>query len=356
MARAGAPTLDHLLAMTDDVGLHQHARRTVPSRAHGYCIDDVGRALIVAVDAAADRATAEAGQRLLTTYLAYVVDAQLPDGWFHNFLGYDRRWQDDRGTDDSFGRTCWGLGYVIAHAPRPADRSLARDVLRAALPHVGTLGHLRSRAYAALGLARVVAADRFDAAAATALRATAGGIADAYDAVATRDWAWCEDVMTYDNARLCEALLRAGSALRDPRFVKTGRAMLDFYASVTIENDVFVPIGNTGWYPRGGVRARFGQQPLEAAALVDAAMVAREVTGDERYGVLAQYGYGWFFGRNVLGATLVDHGGCHDGIDEHGVNENMGAESTLAYLLSAYAVDRASSQAERGTLLRASRQ
>jgi hypothetical protein len=355
MVRAGPPALDHLLALTDDVGILQHARRRVPSRAHGYCIDDVGRALIVACDAAADRVTAGVGGRLLTTYLAYVVDAQLPDGWFHNFLGYDRRWQDDRGTDDSFARACWGLGYVIARAPRPADRSVARDVLRAALPHVATLTHLRSRAYAVLGLARVVVADRFDAAAATALRAAASGIADAYRAIATPEWRWCEPVMTYDNARLCEALLRAGSALRDPFLVAAGRAMLDFLASVTIENDVFVPIGSAGWYPRGGVRARFGQQPLEAAALVDAALLAREVTGDERYGVLAQYGYGWFFGRNVLGATLVDGGGCRDGIDEHGINENMGAESTLAYLLSAYAVDRASLQVERSTLLRASR-
>lgn len=355
MTRAGVPALDHLLAMTDDVGLLQHARRRIPNRAHGYCIDDNGRALVVACDAAANRATAELGQRLLSTYLAYVVDAQLADGWFHNFLGYDRRWQDDRGTVDSFGRTCWGLGYTIAHAPRPADRDLAREVLHAALHHVPSLTHVRSSAYAALGLARVVTADRFDAGAAAALRIAAGSIADAFHAVATPDWQWCEPFMTYDNARLCEALLRAGVALRRPELTATGRRMLDFYASVTIENEIFVPIGNAGWYARGGERARFGQQPLEAAALVDAALAAFDVTSDERYRVLAQYGYGWFFGRNVRGATLVESGGCHDGIDEHAINENMGAESTLAYLLSAFAVDRASSLVERSTLLRASR-
>jgi len=349
----GAPALDHLLAMTDDVGLLQHARRHVPNRAHGYCIDDVGRALVVACDIAADPTTADVGARLVSTYLAYVVDAQLQDGWFHNFMGYDRRWQDQRGTEDSFGRACWGLGFAVAHAPRPAARAVARDLLHAALPHVAMLPHLRSCAYVALGLVHVVKANRFDAASAAALRSAVAPILTGYRTVAAPDWQWCEDILTYDNARLCEALLRAGSVLREPELIAAGRAMLDFYAGVTIEDGIFVPIGNDGWYARGGTRARFAQQPLEASALVDAALAAFDITGDERYRALAQVGYGWFFGRNVRGATLIDGGGCRDGIGEHGINENMGAESTLAYLLSAFAMERFASIAERGSLLRA---
>lgn len=333
--------------MTDDVGLLQHARRDVPSRTHGYCTDDVGRALIVACDAANDRRTAEAGARLITTYLAFLSDAQLRDGWFHNFMGYDRRWQDNRGTEDAFGRALWGLGYAAARAPRATWQAAAVDLVRGGIPHVASLAYLHAGAYAALGLAHLVSARPDDAESRAALRSAAGAIADAYRAVAAPDWAWCETIMTYDNARLCEALLRAGIVLEDPEFVRIGREMLDFYAGITVEDGTFVPIGNEGWYARGGVRARFGQQPLEAAGLVDAALVAYAATGEERYRSLAQVGYAWFFGRNLLGAVLVENGGCRDGIDVHTVNENMGAESTLAYLMSAYAVAREQPQALR---------
>jgi hypothetical protein len=148
----GAPLLDHLLTLTDDVGILQHARYDIPNRAHGYCTDDVGRALIVANAAARDPATEATGARLLRTYLAYLVDARLHDGWFHNFLSYDRRWQDERATEDAFGRALWGLGTVAHGAPRAGWRALASDLLHGSLHAVGELTHLRSRAYAVLGL------------------------------------------------------------------------------------------------------------------------------------------------------------------------------------------------------------
>ena len=353
MARTAVPALDHLLALTDDVGLLQHARRNVPNRAHGYCLDDVGRALVIACDAAAHPMSAAVGRRLLSIYLAYIVDAQRYDGRFHNFMGYDRRWQDHGGTDDSFGRACWGLGYAATHAPDRETRTVARELLSAALPHVAELPFLRSRAYAALGLVHVVAVDRRDVAASAALRAAVTAIYDAYRTAGAPEWQWCEAVMTYDNARLCEALMRAGSTLDEPELFAAGREMLDFYARVTMEDGTFVPIGNDGWYARGGTRARFAQQPLEAAALVDAAAFALVVTDDARYRALVQAGYEWYFGRNLRGATLVESGGCRDGIGEREINVNMGAESTLAYLMSAYTTGRVASISERRTLLHA---
>jgi uncharacterized protein YyaL (SSP411 family) len=152
--------------------------------------------------------------------------------------------------------------------------------------------------------------------------------------------------MTYDNARLCEALLRGGTALGNTRYVEAGLAMLDFYASVVIEADptaassssIFVPVGNDGWYPRGGVKARYGQQPLEAAAMVDAAFAALDVTGDERWRGVAETAHAWFFGGNVQHAQIATKAGCGDGLDANGVNGNMGAESTLCYLMSATAL------------------
>ena len=345
-----ALVLDHLLAMTDDVGLLQHAILDVPNRACGYCIDDAGRALVVACDAAARRATKADGARLVTTYLAYLHDAQLDDGWFHNFMGYDRRWQDQRGTPDAVGRAIWGLGYAERHAPRATWRAVAGSLRRRAHGAVPELVHVRSRAYAALGLAHALAARPDDELALRALLdETVAGIASAFDEHAADGWRWCEDLMTYDNARLCEALLRAGAALGNGRYVEIGLEMLEFYASVVFEDHpdhgrIFVPVGSRGWYPRGGTKARSGQQPLEAAAMVDAPLAALDATGDERWLERAEIAHAWYLGRNSFGIVVATETGCCDGIDaatgsgEGVLNENMGAESTVCYLMSAKAL------------------
>ena len=343
------PALDHLLALTDDVGMLQHATFDVPNRSCGYCTDDVGRALIVASDAAGRRGTEADGARLMTTYLAYLHDAQLPDGSFHNFMGYDRRWQDHAGTPDAVGRAIWGLGYAERHAPRGTWRAIAERMRAKALAAIPAMTFVRSRAYAALGLVHALATrpdDEF--AVRTNLDASLAIIADAYDTHAAPDWQWCEDTLTYDNARLCEALLRGGAALGNARYVEVGLAMLAFYRSVTTEGDgdataepggaIFVPVGNNGWYPRGGVKARYGQQPLEAAAMVDAAYAALDVTGDERWRSAAEIAHAWFLGGNTLRAKVATDSGCRDGLDATGVNGNMGAESTVCYLMSAFAL------------------
>jgi len=334
------PALDHLLAMTDDVGLLQHATLDVPNRSCGYCTDDVGRALIVACDAAGHRGTEADGARLVTTYLAYLHDAQLPDGSFHNFMGYDRRWQDHAGTPDAVGRAIWGLGYAERFAPRDTWRAVAGRMRAHALASVPAMSYVRSRAYAALGLVHALAtrpADEF--AVRAVLDDSLATIADAYDAHSAPDWQWCENELTYDNARLCEALLRGGAALGNARYVEVGLAMLAFYTSVVVEDDaIFVPVGNDGWYPRGGVKARYGQQPLEAAAMVDAAFAALDVTGDERWRRVAEIAHAWFFGGNTLRTQVATKTGCRDGIDATGVNGNMGAESTVCYLMSAIAL------------------
>src|SRR5450755_1108069 len=156
------PMLDHLVAMTDDTGMIQHATHDIPNRATGYCTDDIARALIVAVTASRKSATESIGKRLVSTYLSYLHDSQMPDSWFHNFMGYDRTWQDHRGTADSFGRAMWGLGYCMRFAPRDSWRSLAGRLFSAALPRVSELEHLRPRAYCALGIVHALEAPESD--------------------------------------------------------------------------------------------------------------------------------------------------------------------------------------------------
>ena len=337
------PPVDHLVALTDDVGILQHAALDIPNRACGYCTDDVGRALVVACDVAARPEHADTGARLVRTYLAFLHDAQVADGGFHGFMGYDRRWQDQAGTEDQVGRALWGLGYAEAHAPRATWRQAAGHLRARALSAVDGMTFLRSRAYAILGLARSLDAAPDDALAVRAeLDASACRLADAFDEARGPGWAWCEDVMTYDNGRRPEALLRAGAALRSDRYVRAGLEMLAFYASVVVEDGLFVPVGNGGWYPRGGTKARFGQQPLEAAAVVDAALTALDLTGEQRWRHLAEVAHGLYLGANTARAPLARDGGCCDGLDEAGINPNMGAESTLAFLASAIAMGRLS--------------
>jgi hypothetical protein len=311
----------------------------VPNRSEGYCTDDVARAFVVALAADAPD--------LAKLYLAFLTHAQRPDGRFHNFMSYERTWLDEVGTPDSNGRALWALGYGARFAPRDGWRLLCAERVARALPHVDALVHLRSRAFASFGLAHALAAvatasdggalrphrDRLE----RSLRSVGRDFVARLGAEGGPGWTWFESAFTYDNARLPEALLRIGTVLDDATFVAAGRRALDFYADVTIESGCFVPIGNDGWYVRGGRRARYAQQPLEAAALVDAALAADAALGG--YRDLADMGLAWFAGRNSVGVPMATvDGGCFDGLEETGPNRNMGAESTLAYLAAALAL------------------
>jgi hypothetical protein len=288
-------------------------------------------------------------QRLATTYLAFLQHAQLDDGRFHNFMEYDRRWLDEVGTHDSCGRAIWALGYGVANAPTQTRRRVCATLLDRTLPSLESLEYIRSRAYAALGFAHALAA-RAAPKYATALRYLAGEILASYEATATSEWPWFEGIMTYDNARLPEALLRAGQVLREPRFGEVGLTALAFYERVTIENGIHIPIGNDGWYPRGGRRAWYGQQPLEASAMVDAELAAFDLTGDAGHFSTAELALEWYYGKNSRGIAMVNGGGCYDGLSEDSVNSNMGAESTLAFLSATYTM-----AARRARVLRAVR-
>ncbi|GAC1476091.1 MAG: glycosyl transferase [Vulcanimicrobiaceae bacterium] len=334
-----APSLDYLAALSDDVGVAQHATYDVPNRHEGYCTDDVARAFIVALAAAEHDRERETALRLANVYLAFLLHAQRDDGRFANFMSYERTWLDEAGTPDSNGRALWALGSGARFAPRESWRQLCIERIDRALPRVADLPFLRSQAYATLGLVQAFeASGRSHRGIERALRDTASAFVRAYRANATAQWDWFEAELTYDNARLPEAMLRIGTVLDDRALVDVGVRTLEFYERLCIEDGTFVPIGNAGWYRRGGERARYAQQPLEAASLVDVAGAAEVATGDRRYRRLAECGLEWFYGRNSRNIVMAAGGGCYDGLEEFGVNRNMGAESTLAYLASAFAL------------------
>lgn len=333
------PSLEYLDTLSDNTGVIQHATLDVPNRSTGYCTDDVARALMVVYQKLAIDPRDKIARRLAPIYLAYLADAQLPDGRFHNFMSYDRQWLDCVGTHDSVGRALWALGYGMRYAPRPTWRRLCKRLFDKGRKALNWLQHARSQSYAMIGLAHAIAGNpsrsempiyKED------LRTLAEALKARYEQTQSPDWVWFENTMTYDNARLAEAMIRAGTALKNDEYLAIGLRTLAFYERITVENGVFVPIGNEGWYARGGQRPRYSQQPLEAVSLVDAALAAYEATGDAAFQATAQIGLEWYYGRNSRGIAMANDGGCLDGLNESSVNHNMGAESTLAFLSSAY--------------------
>lgn len=329
----------------------QHATESVPDRAHGYCTDDVARAFMVALAYDRLEPAQNVAIRLAAHYLAFLHDAQLGDGRFRNFMSYSRTWLEKVGSPDSNGRAIWALGYGLRHAPTRAWRRACRDRLSRALGAIDYLTHPRSQAYAMLGLAHALAAE--DAPPyRRALNQLATQLHELY--LPDPQWTWFEDEMTYDNARLPEAMLRAGIALKNAAFIDAGLASLDFLERVTIEEGIFVPIGSDGWYVRGGPRARFAQQPLEATAMIDAELAAFEADRRPERLAAANVAYAWYEGRNSQNIPMGVGGGCYDGLESTGPNRNMGAESTLARLSGAYmlAEHRRGRNASHGEVLR----
>lgn len=313
----------------------QHANESVPNRATGYCTDDVSRAFIVALMRSSAFPHDDEAKRLASLYLSFLESAQIDDGRFHNFLSYARSWLDAVGTQDSFGRAMWSLGYGMRYAPSHAWRRLCKTLFDRGLQALDWLDYVHPRAYVLLGLSHAIAAG-YDARYVAAMRYLADALESAYQREESADWPWFVPVMTYDNARLPEAMIRAGSTLGERRYLDVGMTTLSFYQRVTLASGTFVPIGNRGWYPRGGQRAVYAQQPLEAAAVVDAELAAYEATSDRRHVEMAELGLAWFYGKNTRNETMAHGGGCYDGLEAGAVNRNMGAESTLALLAAAY--------------------
>lgn len=344
------PALTHLAALTDETGVVQHATYDIPNRSTGYCTDDVARAFIVSCLAGAFPPLRAEAERLGRIYLSFLHDAQLDDGRFHNFMSYDRRWLEDVGSEDSSGRAIWALGVGAHTACRDEWRELCGRMLAKALPASAAFQHPRARAFATLGIVEGIRAGVEPELGRTVLAGIAADLRTRYERERRSGWDWFENELTYDNARFCEALIRIGSVCKDDAALELGLRTLHFYERVVFDGATFIPIGNQGWYVRGGRRALYGQQPLEATATIDAELAAFEATGDAAHRAYADRALAWFFGENSRGLPLVLGEGCRDGLEEHGPNANMGAESTLAYLAGALVLARP----RRSVVLRAS--
>jgi glycosyltransferase involved in cell wall biosynthesis len=332
------PKLDHLIRMTDDVGILQHAKFIVPDRHHGYCTDDNARALIAVLIAQQFLDESETLTRLACTYLGFLHYAyNEASGRFRNFMSYDRRWSEEVGSEDAHGRALWGLGTAVAQAEAAEIRALAASLFEKALPPVVEFSSPRAWAFALVGIEAYLRPFSGDSKVRRVASVLSEKLLELFRAHATEDWPWIEPSLAYVNGKIPQAMILSGRLLQQPEMLEAGLRCLRWLLAVqTDPKGHFVPVGNQGWYPRGGVKARFDQQPIEALGMIEACREAYQATGETSWIDAAQRCLDWFLGSNDLNVPLYDYrtGGCCDGLTANGPNLNQGAESTLAWLLS----------------------
>lgn len=327
--------LDGMRTLTDETGMFQHTKFSTVDRKEGYTTDDNARALIAALrhhDLYGD----PDALGLADTYLTFLLHTQMSDGRFHNLLGFDRRFQDDLGSEDCMGRALWACGYAMSsNAPEDMKR-LAKEVFDRGLPPSLGFASPRARAFTILGLNRYRSALPEDRNILDNMIVLAEGLMTQYRSEASRDWRWFEPYLTYSNPRLPQALFAAHESTGRPPYLHVARSSLDFLIEVQIVGGMFIPIGNRGWLEKGGVKALYDQQPIEASCMVEAASTALRSTGEARYGEAALKAFEWYHGRNTQGVALYneDAGTSYDGITPEGLNRNQGAEATLSYYLA----------------------
>lgn len=335
--------LNHLRRMTDGTGVLQHANYTVPDRMHGYCVDDNARALIVAVTAQDLQPLDSSLGDLASVYLSflgYALNEQT--GRFRNFMSYDRRWLELTGSEDSHGRALWGLGIAVALGRDAGEVVYAADLFQRALDAVEHFTSPRAVAFVIIGAHAYLSRYSSDSRVIRMRKILADRLMAWFRSASSEGWPWCEDILSYDNARLPQALLLSGQWLPDREMLEMGLRALDWLKQVqTDETGLhFAAIGNQGWLTRDGEKARFDQQPIEAAAMVDACIEAFNCTREEEWIAYAYRCLNWYQGENDLRIPLCDYatGGCRDGLEAQGANENQGAESTLCWLMALLAV------------------
>src|SRR5690606_25595957 len=298
--------LDHLKALTDDTGLIQHATYGVSDRFHGYSTDDVGRALVALLELDVPGEMRGDVSFLASRFMSFLQYAQTPSGHFHNFMGFDRKFRDEHGSDDTLGRAVWGLGCVVRHRSGEGVGALAQEMLRRALEPARALRSPRGWAYVITGLALALSRHKEHQEYRQVLSELAGRLLARYQAAATPDWRWFEERITYGNAKMSEALLLAYQITGNVRYKEVGLTTLDFLLGLTWTGSYFDLIGNQGWIERGKSRAIFSQQPIDAGYLVEACDTAYQVTKEARYLEMARAAFAWFLGQNRLGVPLYD--------------------------------------------------
>jgi glycosyltransferase involved in cell wall biosynthesis len=328
-------TLEHIRRLTDDTGIVQHAKYGIPNLKEGYCVDDNSRALLMTTMAyrqTKDRETLS----LMPVYLSFIHYMQLPNGNFRNFLSFSRHYLDEKGSDDSFGRTVWALGYLLRFPPHDAFRQLGRELFFRTVPYFEKIRSIRGAANTIIGISHYLKGAPDDEAMVNRMTDLVSLITNSYKNHHAENWDWFEDVVTYDNAIIPLALFSAYEITGNREWFDIGLKTTRFLESLTMKADYFIPIGNKSWYRKGGTVPKYAQQSIDVMAMILLYHQLFKITKETEYLEKMFKCYLWFLGENSLRLPLYDHEtkGCCDGLEETGINRNQGAESTLAYWIS----------------------
>lgn len=353
-----ALNLDHIRTLTNQFGIIQFANHTKPDPGSGYCLDDNARSLLTYLMLYRDKPL-KSYLDPIEKYFRFIKFVQKGSGKFYNFVNYNKSITDKSDSEDTFGRAIWALGYLIGTEKLPENlRRSAAAIFRKAKRWIKELKSLRAISFTLLGLNYLLENYHL-----FALRDEKKSVAERAELLALvkrlantlvknyeqqtgkkngRKWPWFEDVLTYSNYKLPEALLRASKLTGDKRYRQVAEETVKFLGKVSFEHGYFSAIGQDGWYHRDGRRAYFDQQPEDTASAVETLATAYEVTKKKEYANQAKLAFEWFLGKNHLNQMIYDEqtGGCYDGLGRESINFNQGAESTISYLLARLAVER----------------
>jgi glycosyltransferase involved in cell wall biosynthesis len=335
-------SLAHIKRLTDDTGIIQHAKFGIPNLKEGYCLDDNARALLMVLMAYRQKKDTLALD-LAPIYLSYIHYMQNKNGTFRNFLSFSRVFLDEVGSEDSFGRTIWALGYLLANAPNDAYYQTGKLIFFDASQNFENLHSIRGIANTMLGISYYLRSNPNDDSITERLRNLASKLVKHYKENSSPDWKWFEPLLAYDNGILPLALLHSAEILKDDKITETALETMNFLTEIALKDGYLSIIGNEKWYRKDGERSMFAQQPVDALAMVLMYHQAFRLTKDKEYLNKLFACFMWFLGENDLRMSLFDFEtkGCCDGFENYGVNRNQGAESSLAYLISHLVVLRA---------------
>ncbi|WP_434578287.1 glycosyltransferase [Thermoanaerobacterium thermosaccharolyticum] len=333
----GKSLFNHLFILTDDTGMMQHSIGSTPNPKYGYTTDDNARAIIASA-MMYEKYKEEKYLNLIKIYLSFLMYAQDEDGYFRNFMTYDRKFIDDDFSEDCFGRCMWALGYLLDSPLDDRIKLPASKLIEKSLSIIDDLKYIRGKAYTLIGLYHIYNAEnkfKRDFIKGKIAELT-DDIIEEYEKSSNGDWKWFEDTVSYDNGIIPLSLLKSFVVLKDKKILDIALESLEFLDSICFRNGYFKAVGCKGWYERGKNIAEFDEQPVEAYTMALMYIDAYNVTGNEKYRERALACDDWFYGKNSKGVSLYDEssGGCSDAITEDGVNSNEGAESLISIIIS----------------------
>jgi hypothetical protein len=332
------PGLRHIIKLTDNIGIYQHAVFGLPNYHEGYCLDDNSRALL-AMTLAAEQGFENETHALAEVYISFIYFMQQKNGWFHNFLSFERKITDDECSEDAYGRTMWALGHLIASESFSSMQAPAEEIFLRALHQARDLKYIRGAANTIIGLRYYLDKYPFQNEAYEILHTLTQRMINHYKTSSESEWNWFEATLTYDNGILPLALIHAYKVTGDEETLTIAKESTAFLERGLMGNDYLSLIGSNGWYSKGREKSHYPQQAIDAMAMVllFSAWSMQESGAHSRECMMKCYR--WFFFENDLGIPLYDRHtqGCCDGLEDYGINKNQGAESTLAVFISHYA-------------------